>query len=431
MRPAAPFFGGRIKKSVISFLFLMVMLSASVLVFPQDARGQGDGVWKISTTCTQINKGEKLDLLVEVEGGKYKPAPPDLVVPRAEGVSRFTHRRVEGGKPLDVFSLDIPREFVSGSRPLIHPKPNPQQKECFAQVDFQKKPLPSQAPPPPPDKEPPAPPQDNKSQLDAPGAALKNDGVPGSGQTASGLDARDVRKTAGQPPATAGGLVLYILLGISISLSIFALLVIVFSRKNFEDDLFDIREQVEEKADAKALAQRAADLQKSIDKAMARIKALEERAQQAEPIIGESLGGPAIAEEGSGSLSFEEFVEGASAALSSAASFDDFTARFNGAGYDRWDAVEGSAPSPRGGAASQALLWVAHYPNNVGYVFPSFGMQKQLTLWTSDNGRYADERLGWMFTIENGPRMRAVQPAEVDLRTGKISKIGILQLPLE
>jgi hypothetical protein len=131
------------------------------------------------------------------------------------------------------------------------------------------------------------------------------------------------------------------------------------------------------------------------------------------------------------SASLPELVAKAFAALASAEKFRNFADEFDGAYYEIWNYKNNSLPTPLAGDAPPALLWAAHGKNNIGYFFPAFGMKRQLTLWTSDNGRYAGENLGWLYKIEGGPQMCAIQPAEVDLRTGKIRKTGVLQLPLE
>lgn len=63
-------------------------------------------------------------------------------------------------------------------------------------------------------------------------------------------------------------------------------------------------------------------------------------------------------------------------------------------------------------------------------VVPSFNMKRNQGLYTSDAGRAAQTRLGWLFEIERGERLLALEAAEITSDWAVIKK-GRLALPLE
>jgi hypothetical protein len=64
------------------------------------------------------------------------------------------------------------------------------------------------------------------------------------------------------------------------------------------------------------------------------------------------------------------------------------------------------------------------------FVVPSFNMKRNQGLYTSDAGRAAQSRLGWLFEIQRGERLLALEEAEITDKWEVIKK-GRLALPLE
>jgi hypothetical protein len=374
-----------------------------------------DGILTISATCALAQGKFKAERQIEILSGRARPG---------EGYAwKLEGRKIIvtyiGGEASSL-SIDIPADRMTGSlevKPLVGRLKG---AVCSVEFNFRADRVLGEGVR-----------GSENVPSDVVGGALGKGGGEAPANAMPGGHVGGPPKSAGQSSVASGGIGLFILVGVSISLSILSLVSVLLARKESEENIDQIRMQIDEKADSDSVSRQIIDFRQSMVSANARMVALESRIQQAVQSVGEGHREREAIEERQRSANFLDFVAEASAALSSAASFDAFAARYEGAGYEIWDGEGREPPTPLGGHASQALLWVAHDRNDVGYVFPGYGMLRQLTLLTSDNGRYADERLGRIFKIENGPRMRAVQPAEVDLRTGKIRKMGVLQLPLE
>lgn len=64
------------------------------------------------------------------------------------------------------------------------------------------------------------------------------------------------------------------------------------------------------------------------------------------------------------------------------------------------------------------------------FVVPSFNMKRNQGLYTSDAGRAAQSRLGWLFELQRGEKLLAFEAAEIT-RNWTVIKKGRLALPLE
>jgi len=123
----------------------------------------------------------------------------------------------------------------------------------------------------------------------------------------------------------------------------------------------------------------------------------------------------------------EDFYEEAGGALASANTFVTFAEKYRGQGFvlepDR------PTPSPASGSADRADIYLLTVE---GYrlVLPGFNLRRGQGLLTSDAGRAAEARLGWLFEIETGPELRAIEAARVDLGDWTVRRKGRLSIPL-
>lgn len=126
-------------------------------------------------------------------------------------------------------------------------------------------------------------------------------------------------------------------------------------------------------------------------------------------------------------LTLERLMEEAAAALASAVSFNEFVARFQGQGF----VIEagGAVPLPPGSPPDRADLHVLPYAD-VRLVLPAFNLRRAQGLLTSDEGRAAEARLGWLFEIEQGHDLRATRAAFVELNDWTVRRKGRLTIPL-
>ena len=119
--------------------------------------------------------------------------------------------------------------------------------------------------------------------------------------------------------------------------------------------------------------------------------------------------------------------EDAARALGSANAFNAFAERFQGQGYT----LEGGGPTPLpvGGTADKADIYLLP---GAGFrlAIPGFNLRRAQGLLTSDAGRAAEARLGWLFDIEPGPELRAVQGATVETEAWTVRHKGRLSIPL-
>lgn len=126
-------------------------------------------------------------------------------------------------------------------------------------------------------------------------------------------------------------------------------------------------------------------------------------------------------------LEWEQFYEDAAAALQSASAFNAWAEPLHGKGY-RIDA-SGSAPIAEPGSPDKADIYVIDRDNE-RLVLPGFGLRRAQGLLTSDSGRAAVERLGWLFDIVPGPELKATLPAFIEQGGWRVRSKGILSLPL-
>jgi hypothetical protein len=125
--------------------------------------------------------------------------------------------------------------------------------------------------------------------------------------------------------------------------------------------------------------------------------------------------------------SMEQFLEEAAGALASAAAFNAFAARFRGNGY----LLEEGSPSalPIDATPDRADLHVLTFSDG-RLVVPGFKLRRAQGLLTSDEGRAAEAKLGWLFEIEQGQDMRATRGAIVDRDGWTVRRKGRLIVPL-
>ncbi len=125
---------------------------------------------------------------------------------------------------------------------------------------------------------------------------------------------------------------------------------------------------------------------------------------------------------------WESFCDDAGRALESASAFVSFAERYRiGRGY-ALDAG-GTAPTPVSGSADRADIYVL-VVGDARAVFPAFNLRRGQGLLTSDAGRAAEARLGWLFDIVPGPDLRAIQPAIIEQEGWAVRRKGRLSLPL-
>jgi hypothetical protein len=128
----------------------------------------------------------------------------------------------------------------------------------------------------------------------------------------------------------------------------------------------------------------------------------------------------------------EQMIAEASEALHSAAKFDAFAERWSAYGCELWTPGAGSGPLRSDGPASRAdLCLILSTEPGLAYALPAFGLVRQLTYLTSDNGRPAQERLGALFAVRRGRHFRPLCAAELDPQTGALRARGELELPLD
>ena len=127
-------------------------------------------------------------------------------------------------------------------------------------------------------------------------------------------------------------------------------------------------------------------------------------------------------------LPMEQVLEEAARALASAAAFNAFAARFPGQGYLL---LEEGSPStlPAGVTPDRADLHVVTYAHG-RLVLPGFNLRRAQGLLTSDEGRAAEAKLGWLFKIEQGQDMRATHGAVVERDGWTVRGKGRLTVPL-
>jgi hypothetical protein len=125
--------------------------------------------------------------------------------------------------------------------------------------------------------------------------------------------------------------------------------------------------------------------------------------------------------------SIKQVLEEAAGALASAAAFNAFAARFRGQGY----VLEEGSPStlPTGATPDRADLHVLTYADG-RLVLPGFNLRRAQGLLTSDEGRAAEAKLGWLFEIEQGQAMRATRGAIVERDGWTVRGKGRLTIPL-
>lgn len=123
---------------------------------------------------------------------------------------------------------------------------------------------------------------------------------------------------------------------------------------------------------------------------------------------------------------WDRFYEGAAAALQSAAAFNAWAGTIGGKGYriDGSGAVASEAESP-----DKSDIYVIDCDNG-RLVLPGFGLRRAQGLLTSDAGRAAEERLGWLFDIAPGTELRAISGAEIQMDQWRVQRKGRLSLPL-
>lgn len=125
---------------------------------------------------------------------------------------------------------------------------------------------------------------------------------------------------------------------------------------------------------------------------------------------------------------WSDFCDEAAKALTSAAAFNAFAERYRiGHGYTL--EASGPPPVPVNGLADRADVYILAHPHERS-VFPAFNLRRGQGLLTSDAGRAAEARLGWLFSIEPGPDLRAIEPAILELNGWTVRQKGRLSLPL-
>jgi hypothetical protein len=128
-----------------------------------------------------------------------------------------------------------------------------------------------------------------------------------------------------------------------------------------------------------------------------------------------------------GRSDWDRFYDDAAAALQSAAAFNAWASPLGGKGY-RIDA-NGAPLASEADAPDKADIYVIDHDNE-RVVLPGFGLRRAQGLLTSDAGRAAEARLGWLFDIVPGTELRALSGALVGVDDWRVQRKGRLSLPL-
>lgn len=123
----------------------------------------------------------------------------------------------------------------------------------------------------------------------------------------------------------------------------------------------------------------------------------------------------------------EEVYEQAAGALASAGTFNAFAEKYRGQGFTLEPG--GPPPSPASGAADRADIYLLK-GEDFRLALPGFNLRRGQGLLTSDAGRAAEARLGWLFDIEAGPELRAIEGAVVEPDNWTVRRKGRLSIPL-
>ena len=124
--------------------------------------------------------------------------------------------------------------------------------------------------------------------------------------------------------------------------------------------------------------------------------------------------------------SMEGLTRDAAAALASLDAFRRFAAAEGGNGFVLVQGSPQCEPVTASDPVSAADLWAVELEGATLY-FPGFNLRRTQSALLADAGRPAQDRLGWVFTIEAGDQLVAYRPAVQ--RPGQELERGLLALP--
>jgi hypothetical protein len=127
--------------------------------------------------------------------------------------------------------------------------------------------------------------------------------------------------------------------------------------------------------------------------------------------------------------SLEEITAQAAAALGSLATFREFTQRCKGRGYILRVGSETADAATGPDDVQVADLWVFEV-GDTRLAYPGWNLRRSQSSLLADSGRLARERLGWLYTMQQGEPMQAQKPARVARHDWKVIERGVLLIPL-
>ena len=122
-----------------------------------------------------------------------------------------------------------------------------------------------------------------------------------------------------------------------------------------------------------------------------------------------------------------KLYKAAEAALTSPEGFRRFAEDWPGLGYTLGQGKPALVPLAASTPASSADIWVVT-DGGRRLAFPGFNLRRSQSALLADQGRLAQDRLGWLFTVEAGEQFAARHPAVLNDRNELLHR-GVLSVP--